>query len=111
MRVAENLFLSSAAFAITNEPRTTDQIFPLPALRARKSNSYKALVVLFMAGGADTFNLLMPHSNCDHNDVASQYLKTRGDAALRFGQMRTIQSFQANIGALVEPVTRQKVSN
>ena len=81
----------------------------------------------------------MPHSQCDNRNVDKQYAATRGLAALRFDQMRTIEltqpskqpcttmgvhpalgtlqqlwkdgdaSFTANIGALVEPVTRQMV--
>ena len=84
-------------------------------------------------------NLLMPHSQCDKRDVAQQYVTTRGLAAIKFDQMRTIQlpqpskqpcatmgvhpafgtlqklfkekdaAFIANVGALVEPVTREMV--
>ena len=84
-------------------------------------------------------NLLMPHSQCDKRNVAQQYVDTRGLAAIKFDQMRTIQlpqpskqpcstmgvhpafgtlqklwkegdaAFFANVGALVEPVTREMV--
>ena len=46
------------------------------------SVSYKALVVLYMAGGADSFNLLVPHSGCDEINIANQYVKTRSNVAL-----------------------------
>ena len=81
----------------------------------------------------------MPHSQCDKRNVDQQYVTTRGLAAIKFDQMRTIQlnqpskqpcttmgvhpafatlqklfkegdaSFIANVGALVEPVTRDMV--
>ena len=81
----------------------------------------------------------MPHSKCDKRNVAKQYVTTRGLAAIGFDQMRTIQlsapskqpcttmgvhpalgtlqqlwkdgdaAFMANIGALVEPTTREMV--
>ena len=37
-----------------------------------------------MLNGAccDTFNMLVPHSGCDSNNVASQYTSVRGDVAL-----------------------------
>ena len=91
-----------------------------------------------MAGGADTFNMLVPHSGCDNRNNSAWYTRTRGAAALDLNSLRTIgvhagtqpcdtmgihrelsvlkqlyddgdASFEANIGSLVEPVSRKQV--
>jgi uncharacterized protein (DUF1800 family) len=61
LRVAQTLVAATAAFAVTNDPATSDAGAPAPEPRAARDGGYKALVVLFMGGGADTFNLLVPH--------------------------------------------------
>jgi uncharacterized protein (DUF1501 family) len=138
LKVAQHLLVVSAAFAVTNEAATTDIEVPTPPARLRKTSGYKALVILFMAGGADTFNLLTPHSNCDGRNLSSWYTRTRGAAALDLDLVRTITvpsgqqpcstmgvhpelstlqqlfndgdaSFIANVGALIEPLTAKQV--
>ena len=34
---------------------------------------FKAVVVLFMDGGCDSFNLLIPAGNCSNKDMFSEY--------------------------------------
>jgi uncharacterized protein (DUF1501 family) len=137
LRVAQTLFAASAAFATTNDPSTSQTDAFIPPPRQPSGTSYKALVVLFMAGGADTFNLLIPHSGCDERNVAEQYTQTRGVAALPLNALKQIlvpagtqpcdtmglhpnfntlqqlyndgdASMIANVGALVEPITKQQ---
>jgi cullin-associated NEDD8-dissociated protein 1 len=88
------MFAASAAFSATNRPATTGVSEPPPAERVSLQRGYKALVVMFMAGGADTFNLLIPHSNCDARDVATQYTQTRGPVALA---MNTLLPIELNV--------------
>eukprot|EP00913_Durusdinium_trenchii_P027124 g25451.t1 len=90
--------------------------------------SYKAVVNLYLDGGADSFNLLVP-INCALHD---EYLAVRGPAALSNNQLLEISSTQAcrsfglhhkfpklramyqageaafvsNIGSLVAPLTK-----
>lgn len=90
--------------------------------------SYKAVVNLYLGGGADTFNLLVP-INCALHD---EYMAVRGEAALGNTKLLEISSSQAcssfglhyklpklkqlyqageaafvsNIGALVQPLTK-----
>jgi uncharacterized protein (DUF1501 family) len=105
-------------------------------------NDYKALVCIFLFGGSDSFNMLIPHEASEH----TAYLTSRGgvyDAAtnpLALGIARsglvTVNDtngktwglhpscddmkplfdagelgFLANVGTLVEPVTKQEVRN
>ena len=140
LRVAQALVANSAAFAATNQPGTSDVPEPPPTDRVSLQRGYKALVVLFMAGGADTFNMLVPHSRCDGRNASAQYTQTRSVVALDLGTVHQIRlpshqigtqvcdtfglhpelgvlrelweanqsSFEANIGSLVEPMSKQQ---
>jgi len=46
------------------------------------SHPYKAIVFVMMAGGADTYNLLVPHSECGSKDMYAEYAAVRGSVAL-----------------------------
>ena len=99
---------------------------PLPG------DDYKALVCLFLAGGNDSYNMLVPRGPAEY----AEYAAIRGDLALsqqsllpispattdgrQFGvhpAMPEVQqlfgagrlAFVANVGALVEPTTKQGV--
>ena len=90
----QNLMALSSAFSITNEPAMTEVTATTPPANPYNGAPYKALVVLFLAGGADTFNMLIPHSNCDSSivpHVANQYVSTRGGAGLAPSSLHTIQ--------------------
>lgn len=67
---------------------------PLPpfASGGGSSRPYKAVVVLFLAGGCDSFNLLVPHSGCSGSATAldQQYTDIRGDVALSKSQLNSI---------------------
>ena len=43
---------------------------------------YRAVVVLFMAGGCASFNMLVPHSRCGGGDLYDEYARMRGNVAL-----------------------------
>jgi len=93
--------------------------------------SYKATVLLFLRGGADTFNMLVPYQ-CSLFD---EYKTVRGDIALEPWQLHEITTtgqacaqfgihhklpflkelydrrkaaFVSNVGSLVKPTTRQQ---
>ena len=91
--------------------------------------SYKAVVNLYLGGGADSFNMLVPISCALHDE----YRAVRGPAALSNAQLLEMPSskacgfaahhrmpkirelyqageaaFVSNIGALVEPLTRHE---
>lgn len=55
---------------------------------AGRGRPFKAVVVVNLRGGADSFNMLVPHSECGETDLFSQYTAVRGNAAL--GQSRLI---------------------
>jgi uncharacterized protein (DUF1501 family)/uncharacterized protein (DUF1800 family) len=137
VRVAQNLMVATTEFSITNDPATTNVSAPVPTPRTRRNHGFKALVILYMNGGADTFNLLVPHSNCDSRNASGWYTRTRSIGALDLNRVLPISSngtqqcgtmgihprfstlqqlyndgdaaFVANVGALVQPTTKQEI--
>lgn len=100
------------------------------------TSSYKAIVYVFLQGGADSFNLLVPLDGCgSHGDVFARYRAVRGAVAHErsyllpirtngtaqicdvFGMHPTLSTlhaeyqsgdaaFLANVGPLVEPTSK-----
>eukprot|EP01122_Echinamoeba_exundans_P008354 TRINITY_DN275_c0_g1_i1.p1 TRINITY_DN275_c0_g1~~TRINITY_DN275_c0_g1_i1.p1 ORF type:complete len:1994 (-),score=503.35 TRINITY_DN275_c0_g1_i1:77-6058(-) len=94
----------------------------------------KAIIVVFQGGGADSYNMIVPHSNCPTKNMYDEYVLVRQGAAINQSALLPINvptgtqpcntfgvhpsmprlrqlyndgdaAFLANIGALVEPVT------
>lgn len=140
LRVAQQLITAAPEFHATQ--RYTPSERERPPLESAGANAtedaprgYKAVVVLFMAGGCDSFNLLVPHSRCVEADLYSEYRSVRGNVALRKEELLPINAsgsgqpcemlglhpslpflkslydngtaaMLANIGTLVEPITK-----
>ncbi len=102
--------------------------------RNTPATSHKALVFIMLDGGNDSYNMLIPHSQADYQ----QYQITRGNLALARGSLLPLDykdassrefalhpsmpevqalfnnkklSFVANIGPLVQPVTKAAYQN
>ena len=52
---------------------------------------YKAIVYLFLSGGADSFNVLVPHSNCKGGGYA-EYARVRSDLALPLAELLPVSA-------------------
>ncbi|MEM7433083.1 MAG: DUF1501 domain-containing protein [Pseudomonadota bacterium] len=97
-------------------------------------NDYKALVCVFMFGGCDTFNMVVPRSNAEYNVYAASRQNMAVDQAdllpitpltsdgVDYGLHPTMggvqglftqgaASFVTNIGPLVEPTTKDQYFN
>lgn len=134
VRVATQLILSTAEFHSTQANVLTGQYRSDLNQVVSQNRPYKAVVVIYLGGGADTWNLLVPHSNCAVKDMYDEYDSVRTDAALPKSQLLPITvphgtqpcntfglhpklpyiqglyedgdaSFFANIGILIEPLT------
>ena len=95
---------------------------------------YRALVCLFLSGGADTFNVLVPRGTSEH----AEYAAVRGGIALPIGSLRPINptgltglslglhpgltgvqtlfeagkaAFVTNVGTLIERVNKNEYEN
>ncbi len=104
------------------------------AKASAQSNDYKALVCVLLAGGADSFNMLVPSDDTYYQ----QYRNTRTDLALAKAQLLAINNsqnngrtlglhpamtglqslynsgnlaFLSNVGTLVEPTSTQALAN
>ena len=84
MRVAQQLMMVTPAFHTNTEPGESAKTPPPPSPPTPAAHPYKAVVVLYLAGGADTFNFIVPHSGCGDGSTTSysQYALTRTGAAL-----------------------------
>ena len=147
---ALQLFFTSPEFHITNAPK--DQCFNSEASLAKPfeattriassaatTSSHKAIVYLSLDGGADSFNMLVPHSDCSTpTDLYEQYQQIRGTVAIekrdllhinsaagqqpcnKFGMHPNLKAMRrlyedghliwiSNVGTLVEPLTKQNL--
>merc|ERR1719284_1570286 len=109
---------------------------PVPTMvESVEQKPYRATVVLFFYGGADTFNMLVPSPECAlwqeyvqvRDDIALtpaeiSKISTTGQACSEFGLHRSLSfikelydsgsaAFMSNIGSLVEPLTQDEFKN
>ncbi|MEM7128016.1 MAG: DUF1501 domain-containing protein [Chloroflexota bacterium] len=105
-----------------------------PNNKTSQDDDYKALVCLFLAGGNDSFNMLVPAGNTEY----AEYQTVRSDLALAQGTLLPLNgrtadgrafgvhpsmpevqqlyndgnlAFVSNVGTLVEPTTKQTFEN
>lgn len=133
LRLAQQLISTAPEFHTTNiVERTANDRAPTPRQERSEEDGYKAVVVVFLSGGWDAYNVLMPHTSCD---LYPSYRKNREELALGDSEMLPITSdsedqpcttfgvhkkipilkeiyddgfgqFHANIGHLHKPVTK-----
>jgi len=135
LRVAQILTILSPEYHATGniQGASRDRIVSVPPKKSCKA--YKALVHILLRGGCDSFNLLVPHSQCQGQDMYQEYKEVRGSIGLEKEDLLTIDanssqqvcgtfgihpnlpflqqmyesneaSFLAGIGFLSEPVTK-----
>ena len=134
VRRATQLLVASAEFQTTQANILKSNERPPPTIVPSQGRPYKATVVIYLSGGADTFNVLVPHSQCGTKDNNAEYSTVRGVVALPKSQLLQVNvpagtqpcdkfglhpdlgyikglydsgdaSFIANIGNLIEPIT------
>jgi len=138
LKIAQQLITAAPEFHATQRNELTETKRPPPETNRTATDrtpDYKAVVVLFMAGGCDSFNLLVPHSQCFEADLYQEYRAVRSNVALEQGELLPLNTsgsgqpcrtfglhpsltflkslydngtaaLLANIGTLVEPVTK-----
>jgi uncharacterized protein (DUF1501 family) len=101
LRLAEKLILISPDFHVSSLNTINKQEQPSTSNTASGGRPFKAIVVLFMAGGCDSFNLLVPHSNCVNGDGVgsstprgshAEYAAVRTDGAIPQSELLQITS-------------------
>ena len=142
LRTAMSLLVASAEFHATNLNSLLSVPRTLPQDTPSLGRPYKAVIVLMLNGGADSFNMLVPKSGCGTgaggDTLVTQYGTMRAHHAIKsdsllpvnaasgtqpcstFGlhpKLGTLKAaydagdaaFIANIGTLVEPITKADV--
>ena len=137
----QQLLIGSPEFQVTNRVQRFEGTRRPTAPKRNGTAPFKAVVVMFLNGGMDAYNLIVPHSNCKNGkDMYEEYTRVRTDIKLpknalheitvpagkqvceTFGihpQLPVVQQlyndgealFLANVGVLVEPVTKQELLN
>ena len=81
---ATTLLMTSAEFHVTNAPQPTSMPRQAATTQSSQSRPFKAIVVLFLKGGLDSWNLFVPSEGCGHENMTSyaQYQRIRSGAAL-----------------------------
>jgi hypothetical protein len=95
IKTAQKLIASSSAFHATGleQPLQTEK--PNMTVPTASGNRYKAVVYVNLAGGLDSYNILMPHSSCSGTggkDLYLDYRTVRGMLALDNDQMLPIDA-------------------
>jgi hypothetical protein len=88
-------------FHATNLHQTKKVERPPPPLQVSKNRKYKAVIVVFLEGGADSFNIVVPHSDCqkpkvpvegaDPADIETEAHDLYGEYVLERGQAEALK--------------------
>lgn len=80
IRMAQQLLFATPEFHSTSVTRNLNEVRELSGYTHPPAAPYKAVVLLMMLGGADSWNLLVPHSNCDIGNQYNEYKTARGSS-------------------------------
>jgi len=86
LRIAQQLVLSSPEFHTTSLSRFSKAPLNVPEPSGPSDRPYKAVVVMLMEGGVDSYNLIVPHSNCD-TDMYGHYVDVRGSLSIPYAKL------------------------
>ena len=92
LSVAQQLMAITPEFHTTNVVRSKDELRSQPGDVPPPTREYKAIVYYMLSGGADTFNLLVPHSGCSPVDMFAQYVSIRKNISLTKDQLHQIDA-------------------
>jgi len=83
MRLAQQLIVSTPEFHVSGSvPLTTSNPRPETPRPEAPEQPYKAVVQIFLTGGLDSFQMLVPHSGCTAADMYDQYSSIRGSISI-----------------------------
>ena len=84
LKLAQQLMVATPEFHTTNlnPPAATPRASAGGGGASASASDFKAIIVLYMGGGVDSYNMLVPHSNCPGKDMFAHYETWRGDVKL-----------------------------
>jgi hypothetical protein len=80
------MFAYSPEYGSTNQNILRDHPRSVMPEIPTQNRPYKAIIVVFLEGGADSFNMLIPHSGCVR-DLYAEYAEIRSNIALPLAQI------------------------
>ena len=136
LNVAQKLMVTTAEFHTSSLFETNTSLRPDLERKPPSNRQYKALIYVKLDGGADSYNMLVPHSGCSGRDLYQDYENIRKDLSLSKSSLLQIDasssdqpcskfglhpnlgfvkslydagdlSFIANMGVLQEHVTKE----
>ena len=89
-QLAQQLFVATAEFHATNMQTPTHMPRPTPSSGGTSvASDFKAIIVLFFAGGVDSYNMLVPYSECPSKDMFAHYQTVRGSVHLTTSDLQS----------------------
>ena len=96
IRVAQELIIGSPEFHATNIARKQGTARELTGYETAPAAPYKAIVVVALLGGADSFNMLVPMGQCQVGNQYAEYVDARGVKALPVTNLTSIMNQNQN---------------
>ncbi|KAL7541680.1 LOW QUALITY PROTEIN: hypothetical protein ACHAXR_011131 [Thalassiosira sp. AJA248-18] len=96
VRAAQELVFSTPEFHATGTTRNRSDKRVVTGYTDPPGAPYKAVVVLMLLGGADSWNMLVPVSNCATSDQYAEYVAARGQISLPIANLTLIDASSSN---------------
>lgn len=78
VRAALQLIVSTPQFHATSTPRNSNNARSISGYTTKHKAPYKAVVIVMLRGGADSWNMLVPKGGCATADAYAEYVEARG---------------------------------
>ena len=89
---AQQLMVTTPEFHTTAPGTNSATQRTAPVVPAAATNPYKAVVFMYLAGGVDSYNVLVPKDICAGGDMYEQYRTVRSSLALSLTELLTIDT-------------------
>ena len=96
LRLAQQLIATTPEFHTLNTVRLSSHARSLPEPPQPSGTPYKAIVYVMFSGGADSYNMLVPHTCPDSRDLYAEYAHVREEIALSKDLLRVLEGTTDN---------------
>ena len=96
LSAVQKLITTTPEFHSTGLMNMRTSLRPQPDVPENSSEPYKAVIFLNLAGGADTFNFLVPMNGCLEKDMYAEYKNVRTSLALEKSTLLPIDTLGSN---------------
>lgn len=96
LQIAQQFVISSPEYHSTGSTGKYGKKRPDVPEPRKTCKRKKTLIHIFLKGGCDSFNLLVPHSKCNGNNLYKDYKLARGNIAISKADLLEIDSSNSN---------------